>query len=231
MTTPCLKSVRAAFLGAIARDHAARVVQDAYLHGAEQGSWGRARRRRAWESSRVEREIILSDFPDDGTIDLFWFEEGLTEAAVRIQAVWRGACVRAAAVGEALEELSQTLEELECQSPRQGFDVRAAGALFAARWAAATAATAQGSAAVIYNAAPVEGDESKEAVLQARGDEKESDADTVPQLKGARSEAGGDSDADAACLPKPTQSSPHHQLTSGRGSGQPPPLVARFCTA
>ena len=208
-------------LRVIGRDHAARVVQDAYLHSVEQGSWGRARRRRAWESSRVERETILSYFPDDGITDLFWFGEGLLEAAVRIQAVWRGARVRAAAVGVVGRALARDgpWEYLPWgweYLPR-GFDAHAASALFAARWAAATA---QGSTAVIYNAAPAEGD-NKQAVLQARGDEKQSDADTAPQLGVARSEAGGDSDADAACLPKPTQSSPLPQPTSGRGRGQP----------
>ena len=203
-------------LRVLARDHAARVVQDAYLHSVEQGSWGRARRRRAWEGdhSQVERETILSYFPNDGIIDLFWFGEGLDEAIVRIQAVWRGARVRAAAVRE------YVVQPGPCPGVRallRGFDAHAASALFAARWAAATA---QDSTAVIYNAAPAEGD-NKQAVPQARGDEKQSDADTAPQLRVARSEAGGDSDADAACLPKPTQSSPLPQPTSGQGRGQP----------
>lgn len=55
-------------LRVLARDHAARVVQDAYLHSVEEGLWGRARRRRAWESSRVGREIIFSYY--DGTMDI-----------------------------------------------------------------------------------------------------------------------------------------------------------------
>ena len=132
------------------------------------------------------------------------------EAAVNIQAAWRGARVRATAQPGPCPEVRDAL--------LRGFDAHAAGALFAARWAAATA---QGSTAVIYNAAPVKGNEGKEAVLQARGDEKQSDADTAPQLGVARSEAGGDGDADAACLPKPTQSSPLPQPTSGQGRGQP----------
>ena len=204
---------------ALVRDHAARVVQNAYLLGVEQGSWGRVRRRRAWESRRVGEEIILSYWmrSSSATMDLGFlcFQEGFIEAVWRIQAVWRGTRVRAAAVGVA------------GRAPLRGFDAHAAGAFFAARWAAATA---QGSTAVIYNAAPAEGD-NKQAVPQARGDEKQSDAETAPQLRVARSEAGGDSDADAACLPKPTQSSPLPQPTSGRGRGQPAagqtPLVAR----
>jgi hypothetical protein len=194
---------------ALVRDHAARVVQNAYLLGVEQGSWGRVRRRRAWESRRVGEEIILSYWmrSSSATMDLGFlcFQEGFIEAVWRIQAVWRGTRVRAAAVGVA------------GRAPLRGFDAHAAGAFFAARWAAATA---QGSTAVIYNAAPAEGD-NKQAVPQARGDEKQSDAETAPQLRVARSEAGGDSDADAACLPKPTQSSPLPQPTSGRGRGQP----------
>ena len=42
------------------------------------------------------------------------------------------------------------------RTPRRGFDARAVGALFAARW---EAATAHDSAALIYGAAPVEGDD------------------------------------------------------------------------
>ena len=42
------------------------------------------------------------------------------------------------------------------RTPGRGFDARAAGALFAARW---EAATAHDSAAVIYGTAPVEGDD------------------------------------------------------------------------
>ena len=172
-----------------------------------------ARIQAAWR--RLQRIRWSAAF--NAALDAHLVEEWQREAVVDIQAAWRGARVRAAAVGEALDELSQAPEVLECHLPRQGFDAHAAGALFAARWAAATA---QGSTAVIYNAAPAEGD-NKEAVPQARGDETQSDADTAPQLRGARSEAGGDSDADAACLPIPPQSSPHHQSTSGRGSGQP----------
>ena len=205
-------------LRVFARDHAARVVQDAYLHGGAEARMRIARGRRNLESSRVERETIFSYFPDDDSIDLYWFGEGLTEAIVRIQAVWRGARVRAAAAAQ-----PGPCPEVQGAPPQvgrallRGFDAHAAGALFAARWAAATA---QGSTAVIYDAAPAEGD-NKQAVPQARGDEKQSDADTAPQLRDARSEAGGDSDADAACLPKPTQSSPLPQPTSGRGRGQP----------
>ena len=172
-----------------------------------------ARIQAAWR--RLQRIRWSAEF--NAALDAHLVEEWQREAAVDIQAAWRGARVRAAAVGEALDELSQAPEVLECHLPRQGFDAHAAGALFAARWAAATA---QGSTAVIYNAAPAEGD-NKEAVPQARGDETQSDADTAPQLRGARSEAGGDSDADAACLPIPPQSSPLPQPTSGRGRGQP----------
>ena len=106
-----------------------------------------ARRRRAWESTRVERETILSYFPDDNdSIDLYWFGEGLTEAIVRIQAVWRGARVRAAAVAQPgpCPEVQGALPQVG-RALLRGFDAHAAGALFAARWAAATA---QGSTAV-----------------------------------------------------------------------------------
>ena len=146
----------------------------------------------------------------NAALDAHLVETWQSEAAVDIQAAWRGARVRATAQPGPCPEVRDAL--------LRGFDAHAAGALFAARWAAATA---QGSTAVIYNAAPVKGNEGKEAVLQARGDEKRSDADTAPQLGVARSEAGGDGDADAACLPKPTQSSPLPQPTSGQGRGQP----------
>ena len=71
---------------------------------------------------------------------------------------------------------------------RSGFDACAAGAFLAARWAAATA---PGSAAVIYNAAPVEGD-NPEAVRQARAaatmnpkrTQRPSSGAPAPRLKG-----------------------------------------------
>ena len=136
-----------------------------------------ARIQAAWR--RLQRIRWSAEF--NAALDAHLVEEWQREAVVDIQAAWRGARVRAAAQPGPCPEVRGALPQVGRALARdgpweylpwgweylpRGFDAHAASALFAARWAAATA---QGSTAVIYNAAPAEGD-NKQAVLQARGD-------------------------------------------------------------
>ena len=67
----------------------------------------------------------------NAALDAHLVETWQSEAAVDIQAAWRGARVRATAQPGPCPEVRDAL--------LRGFDAHAAGALFAARWAAATA--------------------------------------------------------------------------------------------